>query len=271
MVKELAIQNWQFYYFKGRKNCDSQFVNPSDCPAPSLNRGGFPPNAGSLSSLLLRRLSVEWVNLTRSGSLFICRFGGRAGDGAGEQGGSLFYYEVRALDWVTLALVTDPLHWRVMRKRHFWTGNGLKLKCPQLRMASSPPLVNSEGGRVRREEWPRPCSVDVFARDPTTFFILNLFFSQESNYVCAEKTNKSDLDKEIAEWHCYAYRTLRFCEMFSWRLLLQYTTWLGWMAAVVLPSSQMDLARKHVTRKRHKTLWAIDSVTVQSSGIDPLG
>ena len=44
------------------------------------------------------------------------------------------------------------------------------------------------------------------------------------------------------------YRTLRFCEMFSRKLLLQYTTSLGWMAAVVLPTSQRELARKLVSK-----------------------
>ena len=43
------------------------------------------------------------------------------------------------------------------------------------------------------------------------------------------------------------YRALRFCEMFSRKLLLQHSTCLGWTAAVVVPTSQRELARKHGT------------------------
>ena len=36
--------------------------------------------------------------------------------------------------------------------------------------------------------------------------------------------------------------------VFSWKLLLQYTTWLGRMAAVDLPTSERELARNRVTQ-----------------------
>ena len=42
--------------------------------------------------------------------------------------------------------------------------------------------------------------------------------------------------------------TLRLCEMFSWKLLLQHTTGLGWMTALVLPTSQRELARRHAAK-----------------------
>ena len=49
--------------------------------------------------------------------------------------------------------------------------------------------------------------------------------------------------------HCdNVYRAPRFCEMFSWKLLLYYTTRLGCMTAAVLPTSPGELARKPVTK-----------------------